>query len=102
MSDPYVERQNRLAAAAYDYLATLDTVELAVAPQSNILCFRLSGSDAHQLDLRKQVLARGDFYVTSTQFQGTRWLRLALMNPETTVDDIARLLDQLLQLHATE
>jgi hypothetical protein len=41
-------------------------------------------------------------YVTSTQFQGTRWLRLALMNPETTVDDIARLLDQLLQLHATE
>jgi L-2,4-diaminobutyrate decarboxylase len=98
----YVERQNRLAAAAYDYLATLDTVELAVAPQSNILCFRLSGSDAHQLDLRKQVLARGDFYLTSTQFQGKRWLRLALMNPETTMDDIERLLDQLLQLHATE
>jgi L-2,4-diaminobutyrate decarboxylase len=91
----YVERQYRLAARAYDYVKGLDAVEIPVAPESNILCFRVSGSDARQLDLRKRILAEGDFYITSTQFQNKRYLRLVFMNPDTTLDDVKRLMDQI-------
>lgn len=94
----YVERQYRLAARAYDYLKALGTVDVPVAPESNILCFRLPGSDAFQLELRKRLLARGDFYITSTQFQGKRYLRLVFMNPDTTLDDIKQLTERVLQL----
>jgi L-2,4-diaminobutyrate decarboxylase len=88
----YVERQYQLAQRAYEYLEGLDGVETPVAPESNILCFRVPGSDAHQLELRKRILAEGDFYVTSTRFANTRYLRLVFMNPNTTLDDVARLM----------
>ncbi|MDS4059871.1 MAG: pyridoxal-dependent decarboxylase [Candidatus Contendobacter sp.] len=91
----YVERQYRLAARAYDDLQGLGWVETPVAPESNILCFRVRGSDARQLDLRKRILAAGDFYLTSTQFQDRRYLRLVFMNPDTTLDDVERLTEQI-------
>ncbi len=96
----YVERQYRLAAQAYAYLKGLDTVEAPVAPESNILCFRVPGSDARQLELRKRVLAEGDFYITSTQFQDSRYLRLVFMNPDTTLDDVKRLVEQIRRFDA--
>jgi len=65
-----------------------------VAPESNILCFRLSGSDALQLELRRRILAEGDFYLTSTLFRDTRYLRLVFMNPDTSLDDVERLMEQ--------
>jgi L-2,4-diaminobutyrate decarboxylase len=93
----YVERQYRLAAQAYDYLKGVGGVEIPVVPESNILCFRLPGSDARQLELRKRVLAEGDFYITSTQFRGRRYLRLVFMNPDTALDDVHRLMEQVLR-----
>jgi len=90
----YVERQNRLAEQAYEYLRGIDGVEVPVAPESNILCFRLSGSDALQLELRRRILAEGDFYLTSTLFRDKRYLRLVFMNPDTSLDDVERLMEQ--------
>jgi len=91
----YVERQYELAAQAYEYLKGLGWVEIPVEPQANILCFRVAGSDVHQLELRKRILAKGDFYITSTLFEGRRYLRLVFMNPDTTLDDVERLMGQI-------
>lgn len=91
----YLERQYRLAAQAYDYLKGLDGIEVPVAPESNILCFRLPGSDAYQLDVRRRILAKGDFYITSTQFRNQRYLRLVFMNPETTLEEVKGLIEQI-------
>lgn len=66
-----------------------------MAPESNILCFRSPGSDTHQLELRKRILATGDFYITSTQFQNKRYLRLVFMNPDTTLAEVKRLMKQI-------
>jgi L-2,4-diaminobutyrate decarboxylase len=71
-----------------------------VVPESNILCFRLAGSDEHQLDLRKKILAQGDFYITSTQFGDKRYLRLVFMNPDTELADIEHLMEQIGRLAA--
>jgi L-2,4-diaminobutyrate decarboxylase len=95
----HVEHQYRLAAEVHDYLKGLDGIEVAVTPESNIVCLRLPGTDAHQLALRDAILNSGDSYITSTEFQGRRWLRLVFMNPETTLDDVRRLVEQ---IRATE
>jgi L-2,4-diaminobutyrate decarboxylase len=96
----HVERQTDLAAAAAELVAREPGLELAVRPESNIVCFRADGSDALQLELRRRLLARGDHYVSTTQYRGRRWLRLALMNPATELADVERLLAELRALRA--
>ena len=90
----YVEQQNRLAAQACEYLKGIDGLEVPVVPEFNILCFRLPGSDALQLELRRRILAAGDFYLTTTLFRGKRYLRLVFMNPDTSIGDVERLMEQ--------
>jgi len=97
----YVERRFQLAADAYGYLRELDWVETPVMPESNILCFRVPGSDATQLELRKRILAEGNFYITSTLFQNKRYLRLVFMNPDTSLDDVKRLMGRIREIDAT-
>jgi L-2,4-diaminobutyrate decarboxylase len=87
----YVERQFDLAAEAYAYLQHRPGFECAVKPQANILCFRVPGSDQLQLALRERLLSQGDFYITTTEFNNQRYLRLTFMNPTTTLADVERL-----------
>jgi len=93
----FVERQVDLARAAAARLRREPGVEVAVEPESNIVCFRVEGDDALQLELRRRLLERGRHYISSTLYRGRRWLRLALMNPETELGDVERLLEELRQ-----
>ena len=47
---------------------------------------------AHQLALRRALLAGGEHYLTAAEFGGRQWLRLTLMNPDTTAADIDALI----------
>ncbi|MCP4692300.1 MAG: diaminobutyrate decarboxylase, partial [Desulfobacterales bacterium] len=47
------------------------------------------------LALRDRLTARGDFYISTTLFNGRRHLRLTLMSPDTRLDDIKRLVETL-------
>jgi L-2,4-diaminobutyrate decarboxylase len=94
----YLERQTALARAAAEQIAARPGFELAVAPPFNIVCFRLDGPDELQLELRKRLLEAGEFYITTTQFRGRRWLRLTLINPETEPEDVRALLAELERL----
>jgi len=87
----YVERQTDLAVEVASRLRREAGWEVAVEPESNIVCFRLAGSDARVLEIRRQLLAAGRHYLSSTEFRGRRWLRLALMSPATTLDEIGAL-----------
>ena len=96
----YVEDRTALAAAAAERLAREPGFEVACAPESNIVCFRLGGGDARQLELRRRLLAAGRHYVSSTEHRGRRWLRLALMSPATGLDEVERLIEALRALAA--
>jgi len=96
----YVERQYRLTLQAYQVLEEAGFVEVPVAPEANILCFRVPGPDELQLELRRRILAIGDFYITSTRFGGKRYLRVVFMNPDTSLDDFRRLMLQVRDLDA--
>jgi len=93
-----IGRQADLARAAADFIAARPGFELALAPPFNIVCFRLDGPDPLQLELRKRLLDRGDFYITTTQFRGRRWLRLTLINPATELADVRALVEELERL----
>jgi L-2,4-diaminobutyrate decarboxylase len=87
----YVESRFALARAAAQYLDGVAGFQVAAPPQSNIVCFRPDCSDDQMTQLRRDLIAKGDFFVSGVEFQGKRWLRLAFMNPETDLDDVAAL-----------
>ena len=91
----YVDRQYALARQAWELLREAPGVECAVEPEANILCFRMAGDDAEQLRLRGALIAEGSFYLTTTGFDGRRWLRLVFVNPDTSISDVQRLRDRL-------
>jgi L-2,4-diaminobutyrate decarboxylase len=91
----YLERQFAVTLEAYEYIRQRPEFECAVKPQANILCFRISGDDALQLAVRDRLTAEGSFYLSSTAFNGKRYLRLVLMHPDTGLEDIKRLLDKI-------
>jgi L-2,4-diaminobutyrate decarboxylase len=88
----YVERQCDLAAEAYAYLMQQPDIECPVAPQSNILCFRIHGTDQDQLRHRDRLIANGEFHLSTTLFKGRRYLRMVLMSPQTTLAEVKTLL----------
>lgn len=74
--------------------------EVAVEPESNIVCFRYAGNetDAIRMDemnsrIRRQLLEDGRFYIVQTTLRSRVWLRVSLMNPLTTDAHLERLLD---------
>jgi L-2,4-diaminobutyrate decarboxylase len=87
----HVERQTALARTAAARLARAPGLEVAVAPESNIVCFRVAGGDDRQLEVRRRLLAGERHYVSSAVFRGRRWLRLALMSPATGEAELERL-----------
>ncbi len=91
----YLDRQVALAKAAAAYLRSEPGIEVAVEPETNIVCFRFEGGDALQLALRKGLTGDGRFYISTTEAMGRRWLRIALMNPATTLTDIEALVGAL-------
>ncbi|MEK9853118.1 MAG: hypothetical protein VW441_09115, partial [Flavobacteriaceae bacterium] len=73
-----------------NYLNTLEDFYCPYRPESNILCFQFRPeqlSDQQQLALRYELINSGAFYITSCEFQGKRFLRTVLMNPNTTEQD---------------
>ncbi len=63
--------------------------------ESNILCFRYKPEQFDQLKLREKLIKTGDFYITSTEVKGVRYLRLVVMHLGTTVQTIDSLLDKI-------
>lgn len=73
-------------------------------PQSNILCFQYTkfGIDNNfQLALRNEVVNRGNFYITSSEVRGIRYLRLTVMNPLTTEQHILGLMEEIVEVAAS-
>ncbi len=71
--------------------------ELAIAPQSNIVCFRYRAENeamSNELNakIRRLILEKGDFYIVQTNLKGKLFLRVSLMNPATQVLDLEELL----------
>lgn len=82
------------------FAAELDAApdfELAVEPQANIVCFRITPDgtadlDELQLDIRNALVRAGAFYLVKTQLDGKVFLRTTIINPRTTESDLHALM----------
>ncbi len=77
--------------------------EIAIQPSCNILCFRYLPSNGEDINafnakLRLKMLEDGRFYIVQTTIRGQIYLRVSLMNPFTTIEDLEELLEKLREL----
>lgn len=71
-------------------------------PSSNIVCFRFwkAGLSETQLeninsDIRKTIVKEGSYYFVQTKVGETLYLRVTVMNPFTTIEDLKNLLTEI-------
>jgi L-2,4-diaminobutyrate decarboxylase len=93
----FVERMHGLAQAFARLIEARPDWELALQPESNIVCFRyapagIADLDGFQARLRDAVVQGGGFHLVKTTLRGTTYLRTTLINPLTTEDDLEALL----------
>lgn len=99
----FAEHLRVVHGLARDYAARIRArppFEVAVEPESNIVCFRLrppgladSAVDTLNAGARRRIIESGGFYLVQTTLRGRVWLRTALMNPFTTLAQLDALLD---------
>ncbi|MCP3874010.1 MAG: aminotransferase class V-fold PLP-dependent enzyme [Desulfobacteraceae bacterium] len=90
--EAYIDHTFDLTRQAYEYIRTQPDFDVPVTPESNILCFRFNASDAVQIMIRDYLIEKGDFYISSTELNEKRYLRIVIINPETKMNDIKALI----------
>jgi len=100
----FQQNVDRLYGLAREFAALIgqsDDFDLAVVPQSNIVCFRYNlGGDPNGTNRRiyEALLGDGTYYVVKTLIGGDLWLRVTLQNPLTTTDHLLGLLQSIRQI----
>lgn len=90
-----------LAAAGWEVLAADPRYDVVVQPQLSTLVYRYipenvtspTEIDRANLYARKALFASGEAVVAGTKVGGRQYLKFTLLNPETTTEDIAAVLD---------
>ena len=95
----FITRQYDLARTFADIIRKTDDFEVGHRPMSNIVCFRYFPADSdpgtlHILNkrIRKAILLDGEFYIVQTELNAGTFLRITIMNPKTTIEDLELLL----------
>ena len=91
----FVESTYDLTQEAYRLISNRPHFDCPFAPQSNILCFSYRDGELDQLTLREKIVADGQYYITSTEIKGKRYLRIVVMNELSTLETISDMLDRL-------
>ncbi len=93
--EDYIDYTYDLTYQAYEYISSQPDFAVPVAPESNILCFRFNASDDEQIFIRDRLIAKGEFYLSSTELNNKRYLRIVVINPKTKMEDIKALIDSI-------
>jgi len=94
------DHQCDLASAMHAQLTEHPHFDPLHEPESNILCFRWVGDgghgdealDAFNRELRESYNRSGAGWITATNLDGRRVLRVTIMNPRTTEEDLAEII----------
>lgn len=88
-----------IAQTAFQHCSESEVLEPVHQPHSNIFCFRLRlrhdrDSDRYCWAIKEQLNESGFAYISSTVLDGRRVLRIVVMNPRTTAEDICDVLSR--------
>jgi L-2,4-diaminobutyrate decarboxylase len=98
----YVAAQYDKTLRFWEMISARPGFECLSRPESNILCFRYGDDPELQVELRERLLVEGRFHLSSTEVNGTRWLRMSVMAPATDERTIEELLDAIEALARAE
>ena len=94
----YIDDRYHLASRFADIIRSDREMELAVQPESNIVCFRYTSnvSDNTTLNrinsiIRDKIIKEGSFYIVQTELSGIIWLRITIINPATSLENLINL-----------
>ena len=80
-------------------------LQLAVYPESNIICFRYLAEDRDDIalnrinsEIRDKIIKEGSFYIVQVELNGKIWLRLTIINPVTLMEHLKELLKRVLEI----
>jgi len=100
--DEFVTYTFDLAREFADLVDSLPDFELAIQPDSNIVCFRLTPKDYNPKDLNdlnisisNKLKENGRFYIVQTNIDGNVFLRITIMNAFTTIEILKELLQEI-------
>lgn len=88
----------RNAVALHQMLTDHPQLEAYAPPQLNMVLFRYVPSATEQdtdrldqlnLSIRRELMANGEFNIASTTVDGQCWLKITLLNPATSTDQLA-------------
>ncbi len=89
----YIESRYDATSDFYHQIRSRPNFSCPFKPESNILCFRYGDDDDLQIQIRESLMQEGKFHISSAIVAGVRYLRLAVMNPDTDQTTVNRLLD---------
>jgi len=93
----HVDTMYNLTSDFADLLKKSPDFQLAVEPESDIICFRYMGKEAAdlnalQMEIRRKVLETKKFYIVQTDLNGSIFLRCTIIHPLTSLEDLKELL----------
>ena len=95
----FVEGQYKKTKEFYTLINAHPDFYCPYYPESNILCFQYTKygtENSFQLALRNRLVDAGNFYITSAEIKGKRYLRLSVMNKLTEQVHIKDLLNEII------
>ncbi len=91
----YVTHLYNITKEFYELVNGQPDFECPYFPESNILCFRYTGtghSNESQLKIRNKIVLDGNSYITSCDLNGEKFLRFTIMNDLTTKEHIDKII----------
>ena len=101
--EQYVTYLYDLGKKFAEMIESMENFEIAVQPESNIVCFRYISQKYQQEEIPNELnsaiyqklLEDGKFYIVNTMINQQFYLRVSLMNPLTKIDDLKKLLNKI-------
>jgi L-2,4-diaminobutyrate decarboxylase len=101
----YIDSRYDLAREFSEMIKSDNHFELAVEPESNIVCFRYApeGHNENTINqinaaIRDKIIKEGSFYIVQAELDGKIWIRLTIINPVTSENDLKDLLKRVLEI----
>lgn len=99
--EEYIDQVQNNAKAFAELINEAHDFELALEPQTNIVCFRFNPPNIKgnlseiNARIRENLVEAGPFYLVQTELKGEKWLRVTLSNPFTSIIELKELLNQI-------
>lgn len=98
----YIDSRYDLASVFAGIIRSDRDMELVTEPESNIVCFRYAPGlyDESTLNkinsaIRDKIIKEGSFYIVQTELSGKIWLRITIINPSTSLENLKKLLERI-------